>query len=222
MKGNTLVIGDLHEPFTREDYINHCVKVRDTYKCDRIVLIGDVVDNCYSSFHESDPDGFGAGEELERAIHKIGLWYKEFPKADICIGNHDAIIQRKAFNSGISKRWIRGFGEVLKTPKWKFDMEFVHDNVLYVHGTGTSGEKAAYNRALNRRMSTVSGHIHTIANINWNVSCKDRIFGMQVGCGIDDDKYAFAYAKNFIKKSVIACGVVLDKGNIAFPVLMDL
>jgi len=37
---------------------------------------------------------------------------------------------------------------------------------------------------------------------------------MQVGCGVDDKSYAMAYAKNFTKKYIIACAVVLNNGNL--------
>jgi hypothetical protein len=40
-----------------------------------LFFIGDIIDNHYSSYHESDPDGYSAGEELDRAIDmiKIGI-----------------------------------------------------------------------------------------------------------------------------------------------------
>ena len=63
-----LVIGDLHEPFSLDEYLNHCAEVYAKYNCNRVVFIGDVIDSHYSSYHESDPDGMGAGEELEFAI----------------------------------------------------------------------------------------------------------------------------------------------------------
>jgi hypothetical protein len=47
-----------------------------------------------------------------------------------------------------------------------------------------------------------------------------RIFGMQVGCGIDTTSYASAYAKNF-KKQAIGCGVVIG-GHTAINCLMEL
>ncbi len=71
-----LVIGDLHEPFCLDGYLGHCIRTYENYNCNRVVFIGDVIDNHYSSYHESDPDGYGAGEELELAIDKLSEWYK--------------------------------------------------------------------------------------------------------------------------------------------------
>jgi hypothetical protein len=50
------------------------------------------------------------------------------------------IIARKAEDSGIDKRWVRNLNEVLGCPDWVFEEQFVHDNVLYTHGTGCSGK----------------------------------------------------------------------------------
>ena len=72
------------------------------------------------------------------------------------------------------------------------------------------------------RKPVVMGHIHTEVGIQYNVSAIDAIFGMQVGCGIDDRQYAFHYAKDTVKKSIISCGVVLDQGRIPIIELMPL
>jgi len=209
-----LVIGDLHEPFTKEGYLEHCEDVAAKYDTNHTIFIGDIIDNHYSSFHPTDPDGYGAGEELDRAVDRISDWYRAFPKADAVLGNHDRIIMRKAFAYGISRRWIKDFGEVLETPGWTFDLEFEYDGVLYIHGEGGGGINGAATKALNKRKSIVQGHFHTQSHIQWNVSEYDRIFGMQIGCGIDDKAYALAYAKYNTKKSVLSCGVVLDNGNL--------
>jgi len=218
-QNNVLVIGDLHSPFIRQGYFEHCLKIRDIYNCEQIVFIGDIIDNHYSSYHDASPDGFGAGEELERAIAIIQEWHKEFPVAKVCIGNHDAIISRKAFSSGVSNKWVKDFDEVLGTPEWDFKQEHIIDNVMYVHGTGSSG-KGATKRLREWQTSIVQGHIHTEAFVDW-YSVKDkRMFAMQVGCGVDDQSYAMAYAKNFTKKYIISCGVVLNNGTLPIVVPM--
>jgi hypothetical protein len=52
---NVLVIGDTHYPFQREGYLEHLLKCRTDYNCGTIVHIGDVIDNAYSSFNETNP-----------------------------------------------------------------------------------------------------------------------------------------------------------------------
>ena len=43
--------------------------------------------------------------------------------------------------------------------------------------------------------STVQGYLHTQAYCEYTVGRNFKIFGMQVGCGIDFSSYAMAYAK---------------------------
>jgi hypothetical protein len=69
-------------------------------------------------------------------------------------------------------------------------------------------------------MSTVQGHLHTQCYVQWFVGQNFKIFGMQVGCGIDNDAYAMGYAKRG-KKPAIGCGVVIG-GHTAINELMDL
>ena len=198
------------------------MEVAFRFDCNKVIFIGDIIDNHYPSYHETDPDGMGGGDELELTVKKISKWYDMFPKADVCLGNHDRIIMRKAFSNGISTRWIKGLDEVLGTPGWNFELDFEYDNVVYTHGEGGGGINGALSKALNKRKSIVQGHWHTESHIRWNVSDFDRLFAMQVGCGVDDKAYSMAYAKNNIKKSIISCGVVLDNGRLPIIIPMDL
>jgi hypothetical protein len=183
-------------------------------------MIGDAIDNHYSSFHPTDPDGYGGGQELDRAIKRLSRYRDAFAKIcdkkiDICTGNHDRIIMRRAFDSDIPARWIKSYNEVLGTD-WNWVESIVYDDVLYEHGEGGQ----AKTKAKNNMMSSVCGHTHTQAYVEWLVGKKYRVFGMQVGCGVDASTYAAAYAKNF-KKQAIGCGVVLG-GHTAINVLMPL
>ena len=126
-----LVIGDLHEPFCLNGYLEHCQETYAKYNCNRVVFIGDVIDNHYSSYHESDADGLGGGQELELAISKIANWYNTFPKAHVTIGNHDRLIMRKAQTSAVPKKWIKAYKDVLEVPQWKFVDRVVIDDVQY-------------------------------------------------------------------------------------------
>ena len=211
-----LVIGDLHEPFCLDGYLDHCKKVYAEQNCNRVVFIGDVIDNHYSSYHETDPNGYGAGEELQLAIDGLSKWYKAFPDAEVTLGNHDRLIRRKAFSGSVPKQWIKEYSEVLEVPKWRFVDRVVIDGVQYIHGE--SGK--AIKKAKDDMMSTVQGHRHTEMFTEWAVGAHFKVFGCAVGCGIDHESYAMAYGKNF-KKPAIGCAVVYGGKNAAnFP--MDL
>ena len=165
--------------------------------------------------HAVSPDGMGGGDELSQVINKVQKWAIEFPVADVLIGNHDRIIMRKAFDSAIPKVWIKSYNDVLGT-NWNWQERVVYDGVQYTHGEGGT----ARTRAKNDMMSSVGGHVHTQAYVEWMVGRKFRIFSMQVGCGVDSKSYAAAYAKN-LKKQDIGCGVVLG-GHTAINCLMEL
>jgi len=216
-KGNrVLAIGDLHEPFCLDGYLNFCKEIYSKYQCNKVVFIGDVIDNHFSSYHETSADGLSGGQELDLAIEKLAAWYEAFPKADVTIGNHDRLIMRKAQTGAVPKAWIKEYKEVLGVPGWNFTERVVIDGVQYIHGeAGTAKAKCRADM-----MSTVQGHLHTQAYTEWFVGANFRIFGMQLGCGIDHNSYAMAYAKAG-KKPAIGCGVIID-GDVAINELMKL
>ena len=214
---NVLVIGDLHEPFCLDTYLDWCIEQYDTFNCTEVVFIGDVIDNHYSSYHETSADGMGGLEELELAIKRIARWRDAFPVATVLIGNHDRLIMRKAQTSAIPSKWIKSYKEVLETPDWNFVERYVLDNVQYLHGEG--GTASTKCRA--DMMNTVQGHLHTQCYVQNFVGQKFRIFGVQVGSGIDHESYAMAYAK-YGKKPAVGCVVVLNNGKTPINLLMPL
>jgi metallophosphoesterase superfamily enzyme len=210
-----LVIGDLHCPFELGGYFEFCLDTYDRFACNQVIFIGDILDNHYASYHETDANGMSGGYELQEAIKHVDKWAQAFPIADVIIGNHDRLIMRKAFSSSVPREWIKDYNEVLGTA-WNWVERIEYDGVQYVHGEGGT----ARTKAKNDMQSTVQGHIHTQAYVEWLVGNRSKIFGMQVGCGIDRDSYAAAYAKHY-KKQAIGCGVVIG-GHTAINCLMPL
>jgi hypothetical protein len=206
---NVLVIGDLHEPFTLDGYLEFCLYIQKKYQTTHTIFIGDELDAHAVSYHDHDPDGYSAGHELERAIEKLEPWVEAFPVADVCIGNHTRLVARKAVTGGIPSAWLRSYSDVLGAPSWEFREEFIYDNVKYVHGE----QGSARIRARKDLISTVQGHRHPEAYVEHIVGETFHIFGMQVGCGIDRRAYAFNYAKAGTKPA-ISVGVVLDHGRL--------
>jgi predicted phosphodiesterase len=212
--GNTLVIGDMHAPFIHPDYLEFLKRVRDSFNCETVVHAGDIVDHHAISFHESDPDGFSAGDEYNRAIDTLIPYYIEFPNAYLCLGNHDALIARKARTAGLNSIAVRTLHDVYQMPKgWRVNTQWQIDGVLYQHGTGRSGKYPHAVAAEQNRQSTVIGHVHSVGGVHYIASQKDIIFGMCVGCGVDVHTYAMEYAQNFTRKPVLGCGVVMDGGH---------
>ena len=214
---NVLVVGDLHEPFCKDGYLEFCQEQYDTWNCTDVVFIGDIIDNHYTSYHEIDIEAEYTGkQELEYAIKKIARWKQVFEKATVILGNHDRMIMRRSQTSLIPSKWIKSYKEVLEVPNWEFVDRLVIDGVQYIHGeAGTARTKCRADM-----MNTVQGHLHTQTYIEHYVGQNFRVFGMQVGCGIDHDSYAMAYAKRG-KKPSIACAVILG-GTTPINLLMSL
>jgi hypothetical protein len=214
---NVMVIGDLHEPFTLEGYREFCYEQYKRYKITHVIFIGDIIDGHAWSFHEHDPDGMSAGEELHFAKEHIAQWAKAFPIADVIWGNHDLLFMRKAFSSGLPREMIMSFQDAFGTPGWHFTERAQYDDVQYIHGLGGTARL----RCKKDLMSTVQGHMHPQAYTEWFVGQHYRIFSMQVGCGVDRHSYAMAYAKDH-PKPAIGVGIILQHGQLAFNVLMKL
>ncbi len=97
--------------------------------------------------------------------------------------------------------------------KWRVHERFaklVIDDVIYTHGdSGRGGQDAALAQARDNFQSTVIGHWHAQAGVRWWANRNRRVFGMAVGCGIDNSALQFAYGRAMSAKPLLGCGVVL-------------
>lgn len=206
-----LAIGDPHEPCTRKGYLRFNKDLYAEWDCNKVVIIGDIIDWTAISFHICNPEAPGPMQEYNLALAKIKKWYKAFPNATVCIGNHDARPHRVAESVNIPAKFIRDYADLWGTPGWNWVQSTIIDNVFYCHGHGKGGGKTpAWNLSQKMGMSIVMGHYHSRGGINWSANPLRRWFGMDTGCGIDDKAYAFAYAKEQVTRSILSAGIVLD------------
>jgi predicted phosphodiesterase len=206
-----LVIGDLHCPADKDEYYDFCKSVQKKYKTDVSVFIGDIVDMESISFHDKNPELPEALEEYKQAKKRVKKWYNGYRKAKSVIGNHDLRAHRKAFKSGIPSFYLLNFNDLYDTDDWTWDHSFIIDGVLYTHGDGWGSQYPAFNAAKAGLQSTVSGHTHSKASINWVRGPNNNyIFGMNVGSGVDQSHPALNYSKPHKDKAIHSCGVVID------------
>ena len=104
-----LVIGDLHLPAEREDYLDFCRKLKRKYKTTETVFIGDVLDHHAVSFHDKPPEADSAAEEYAKFTEKLKSWKKSFPSAKVCIGNHDERVHRLSASVGIPSMYLKEY-----------------------------------------------------------------------------------------------------------------
>ena len=149
-------------------------------------------------------------QNMKKMLHELKAWQQAFPVAKITYGNHDLIPFRKGIYGGLSPKMLKSWNQLFDAPKkWKFDEKFLINDILYMHGTNH-----ALPRMISSRISVVQGHVHSQQYVQWSQSEIDRLFAMQVGCGIDTNQYAFHYGRSHSKKPILGCGVVLDKGKL--------
>jgi hypothetical protein len=217
-----LAIGDLHLPFAHPDHLPFLEACYSNYKCTRVVCLGDEIDSYAVSNYSHDPDGYSAGHEFEEALKGLHLLYKVFPKVEVCASNHTARPWKLAARSGLPERFLRDVKTVLEAPAgWSWADHVQVDGVIYEHGEGFTGPQAAIKAAVSNGCSTVIGHIHAYAGIAYSSLGETHLSGTNVGCLIDDTKYAFAYARHFKSRPWIGVGIV-DRGvPRLIPMLMD-
>lgn len=216
------VFGDTHMPFDHPNYLRFLIDTFAEYGVGEIVCMGDLVDNHAISRHQTETSAKSAYDELDSAIAKVAQYVKAFPNVKMCKGNHDDIPARQAATIGIGDRYLKSFSELLHLPdSWIIKNAYAMDGVLYKHGINCLGKDGAINTATYERMSTVIGHSHAFAGCKYTANHRDIIFGMNVGCGIDIDAYAFEYGKFAAHRPILGCGIVYSSTNAIFVPMGD-
>lgn len=220
-----LAFSCVHCPAILSKFPAFLSKIEKQYNCNRIIGLGDFVDNAAISYHEKHPGMGSAAEEYKAAKKQMKELAKRFPKLDGIIGNHDALQYRQAETIGLLPEWLKNFNDLWELPKtWKIHPRFSEieiDDVIYMHGdSGKSGQFGAVKTAMMKFRNVCSGHLHSELGV-WHYANSDRrIWGMNTGCGADHHALAFQYGRKFQKKPIVGCSVILD--GFPIPIPMDL
>ena len=206
------IIGDTHLPFEHEGYLDFCVDTFDQWDVERVIHIGDFFDNHSLSFHDSEPTLHNVLGEYESAVERAADWYEAFPDLTLILGNHDRIPARQLRKMGMEPSiFMKPLEELFEMPTgWETEDYVVIDDVLYHHGETAGGINGFRKDAEQRMMCTVTGHNHSNAGISATATDQELVWGLAVGCGVNQRSLAFAYGKHFAKKPIISCGVVID------------
>lgn len=208
-----LIIGDTHEPYTLDGYLEFCQDIAEQWAVDTVVHIGDLIDHHSLSFHDSEPLIHDVHGEHRSAVERLQRWYEAFPELTLIAGNHDLIPARQLKKLGMEPTiWMKPIEHIYEMPTgWKVQDDIWIDGVYYHHGHTAMGVNGFRNDAERRMCRTVTGHNHSNAGISATASPTQLVWGLAVGCGVDNQQMAFAYGKNFARKPVVACGVVIDE-----------
>ena len=207
-----LIIGDTHAPCLLDGYLDFLAECYESWDCDRVVHIGDIVDNCALSFHLKKPQQKDPIREFEETMEQVNQIVEYFPEADLMLGNHDVLPYRWANEVGIPVEMMRDFAGIFGLPaEWTVHARYGQleiDGVIYQHGD--RGRSSAILNAKDEFCSVVQGHHHAKAGVEFTANRNHRVFGMQVGCGTDWKHHQQDYGVKYSKKPIIGCGIVID------------
>lgn len=216
-----LVISDLHAPYQHRDAIKFLSAIKEKYDPDRVISIGDEVDNHAMSFHPSDQSLYSAGDELKKAREVIWEIEKLFPKVDVLESNHGSMAYRKAMVSGIPKEMLRPYKRVLDVKGWNWHPDLVitlpNRQKCYFHH-GKSANSLTFLK--DTQMCCVQGHYHEKFNIHYHGTAEQLTWVIATGCLIDDHSMAFAYNNVNLKRPIIGCAMIIDSLPLLIPLVM--
>ena len=151
--------------------------------------------------------------------------YKIFPDVHVMHSNHGSLHERKARSGSIPRAFIKSYKDAFEALSgWHWHPSFKADlpngqQVMFAHGMGAN----AYNSAMDLGISFVQGHHHSRLEAVQKFSPFNgkNIFGMTVGCLIDDTAYSFRYNKTTASRPKIGCGLILNGAPVPVPMLLN-
>jgi len=217
-----LVISDMHIPYHHKDSFAFLKEIKKEYKPDFIVNIGDLLDFHAISMHSHNPDLPSAGDELKLAKQYIKELEVMFPDMIEVESNHSSMVYRRALKYGMSKEFLKSYGDFLGTKKWQWvdDLTLEMSNkqkCFFTHGRSTDILKVSQTMG----MSAVQGHYHTKFLIQWWANPDNLYFAMNVGCLINQKSMAFGYAKNFKTRFIVGCGIIINGVPRLLPMILN-
>ena len=217
-----LIISDMHLPYQHKDSIIFLKEIKKEFKPDMIVNIGDLLDFHAISMHEHNPDLYSAGMELDKAKEYIKQLEDIFPEVVEVDSNHSSLVYRRALKFGMSKQFLKPYGEFLGTRKWTWvdDLTLTMSDgkrCFFTHGRSADILKVSQTMG----MSAVQGHYHTKFLISYWANPDNLFFAMNVGCLINQKSMAFNYAKNFKTRFILGCGIIINGVPRLLPMVLN-
>ena len=222
MNKRILVISDMHLPYQHKDAIKFLAEIKKEFKPDRVINIGDLLDFHAISMHTHDPDLASAGHELTMARKYVKELESIYPQVTEVDSNHSSLVYRRAIKYGMSREFLREYGEFLGTKKWKWvdDLTLTMSNgqrCFFTHGRSADVLKVSQTMG----MSAVQGHYHTKFVVSYWANPDNLFFAMNVGCLINQKSLSMNYAKNFRTRFILGCGIILDGIPRLLPMVLN-
>lgn len=214
-----LIISDLQIPFELNDALPFVRKVQREFRIplENLCCVGDETDQYWGSLFKKSPEAkHTANQEIEATKEKLRKWYKAFPYMKICESNHGNRWKKKAWESEIPSQLLRQYREVMEAPDgWEWRKAWLIQTkkpFLMEHGDDWGGQIPHKQAALHNGISTIMGHHHSLAGVEYLKTNGLDVWGAICGSLIDFEQYAFEYARRAKFKPVIGCTVILNDG----------
>ena len=204
MNKRILVISDMHLPYQHKDAIKFLAEIKKEFKPDRVINIGDLLDFHAISMHTHDPDLASAGHELTMARKYVKELESIYPQVTEVDSNHSSLVYRRAIKYGMSREFLKEYGDFLGTKKWNWvdDLTLTMSNgqrCFFTHGRSADVLKVSQTMG----MSAVQGHYHTKFVVSYWANPDNLFFAMNVGCLINQKSLSMNYAKNFRTRFIL-------------------
>ena len=215
-------LSDPHFPYHHIDSFDFHRAVKKKYRPDRIICLGDELDNHKGSYHEHIPDLPSWEDELQKGIDCIRELESIFPKMDVMESNHGSLWFRKASTAGLPRRLLKSYEDVMGTKDWKwhFDLTIKLSNgqPCYFHHS-KSADILKASQALG--MCAVFGHHHNKFDIRYWGSSLGLFWGMQLSCMADKDSLAQSYGRNNLMRPIVGNGIIINGQPKLLPMVLN-
>jgi hypothetical protein len=207
-----LVISDLHFPYHHPDTFPFLIKLKDKYKCTKIVMIGDEMDwHSINVSHIINPDLPAPADELEIGRSLCKQLEKIFPEMVLLESNHGSMVLRRAMAKGMSRFFLKDYNEILDVGSgWRWEEKHIiktdKNTILFAHQFCKDIGKAVRETS----MCCVQGHFHTVSETKMIGTDYSLNWGMSVGCLVDKKSLAMAYMKVNLAKPILSCGIITE------------
>jgi len=212
---NLLAFSDTHFPYHHPDTFEFLSAVRDKYCPDFVIHGGDITDSYAFSHYPKDPEH---DECYTKEFKTVRLCIKHlheiFPQLTIVKSNHDERLWERAKIAGIPRSIVLPFMEVIGAGDFDW---LLRDEVVmnisdrpwyFAHYRGAN----VLTVATRAGMSVLTGHTHTKLKIDSMTTLAGRIYGVDCGCLLGDDRHAFAYNKASVIRPSLGC-VIIERGT---------
>jgi hypothetical protein len=221
-----LFFTDSHAPYQHPDLIPFLAAVAAMYNPTMIINGGDEVDNHALSFHDSDPNLFAAGHELEQSQIFLDELEGLFPDMRICESNHGSLLYRRAKAHGIPVQYLKTYRDMLFPSggaegwSWhdtiRIPMEHGRDLQFQHSCTGDLLKGSAHENA-----NLYVGHEHSKFGIGYGANAVETYYSVYGGCTLDTHAMAFGYGKLFPNKPILGCVMVFNGVPHCIPMQVD-